>query len=464
MNKNLKIAIAVIIVIIMLISAILVIILNKTRDNTNENLIIEEGEEETPFDIYKEEINKVKAVTVRNDFFLVKKCIVTFYNNYLSYCNSKNDYEKVYNLLDKEYIDMFNITENNLIGEFGSYKKIDIDITNMYVIAIENNKKIYFAYGYIIDNIDSEVTDLAIEIRIDNKNNTFSVLPYKYLKEKGYLNIKEDSILEFNMEDIQNKTYNVMQTSYKDDESYVVELFETYINRNLYNPDLAYDNLEPEYAQKKFGNMQNYEAFIEKNRDLYLSYDMRNAKKYEDFENMDEYMLYLATFQQISLESYKKTTNSQYTQYVCIDNLGNYYIFRENAVMQYTVILDTYTIDLPEFVAEYEKASEEDRVLMNIQKFFEAIEDKDYDYAYDKLDATFKLNNFATLESFENYVNENFFEENTLSAGKAEKQGDVYLYNVTIDDGTGKNNNSKTTSFVMRLGEGTDFVMSFGAE
>ena len=65
MNKNLKIAIAVIIVIIMLISAILVIILNKTRDNTNENLIIEEGEEETPFDIYKEEINKVKAVTVR---------------------------------------------------------------------------------------------------------------------------------------------------------------------------------------------------------------------------------------------------------------------------------------------------------------------------------------------------------------------------------------------------------------
>ena len=239
-------------------------------------------------------------------------------------------------------------------------------------------------------------------------------------------------------------------------------MFKDYIQNALYSPQDSYNSLNPEYREKKFGNFQSFQLFLDENRSVYESYDMRNAKKYEDFNNMEEYMLYLTTFQQIKLESYEKTMNNQYTQYVCIDNLGNYYIFRETAAMQYTVILDTYTIDLPEFVEQYEKASEEDKVLMNIQKFFDAIEDKDYDYAYDKLDATFKSNNFATLESFENYVEQNFFEENTLSAGKAEKQGDVYLYNVTINDGTSNSNNSKTTSFVMRLGEGTDFVMSFG--
>lgn len=101
---------------------------------------------------------------------------------------------------------------------------------------------------------------------------------------------------------------------------------------------------------------------------------------------------------------------------------------------------------------------------MNIQRFFYAIEDEDYRYAYNKLDETFKTNNFATLEEFENYAKTNFFKRNTLSAGKAEKQGNIYLYNITIKDASEESNKERTTSFVMRLGEETDFVMSFGVE
>lgn len=50
--------------------------------------------------------------------------------------------------------------------------------------------------------------------------------------------------------------------------------------------------------------------------------------------------------------------------------------------MNFTVILDTYTIDLPEFTEKYTKASDEEKVLLNIQKGFTAINDKDYRYVY----------------------------------------------------------------------------------
>ena len=129
--------------------------------------------------------------------------------------------------------------------------------------------------------------------------------------------------------------------------------------------------------------------------------------------------------------------------------------------MQYAVILDTYTIDLPEFKEKYTNATAEQKVLLNIQKFFEAINNKDYKYAYHKLDNTFKANNFTGLEQFENYIKTNFFEQNKLAANEAEIQGDNYLYKITISDATSQDKNTVTKTFVMQLKEGTDFVMSF---
>ena len=128
--------------------------------------------------------------------------------------------------------------------------------------------------------------------------------------------------------------------------------------------------------------------------------------------------------------------------------------------MNFAVILDTYTIDLPEFTEKYTKASDEEKVLLNIQKCFTAINDKDYRYVYNKLDNTFKANNFKTLADFEKYINANFFEKNKISASNARKQSEVYLYDIKISniDGT----SSITKTFVMQLKENTDFVMSFG--
>lgn len=130
-------------------------------------------------------------------------------------------------------------------------------------------------------------------------------------------------------------------------------------------------------------------------------------------------------------------------------------------MLDYTILLDTYTIDLPEFTEKYRNSTDEQKVLLNIQKFFEAINHQDYSYAYSKLDETFKNNNFKTIAEFETYMKKNFFSKSKLAAGKVEKQGNTYLYDINMSDATGKDANTKKKSFVMQLKEGTDFVMSF---
>ena len=66
-----------------------------------------------------------------------------------------------------------------------------------------------------------------------------------------------------------------------------------------------------------------------------------------------------------------------------------------------------------------------------------------------------------TEADFEKYVKTNFFESNNAKSSNGKKQGDLYTYEVTITDKTEKNTKTVKKTFVMRLNEGTDFVMSF---
>ena len=105
-------------------------------------------------------------------------------------------------------------------------------LQKIYGMALESNQHIYFAYGYCRDTSSSQIADLAIAIRIDNSNQTFSVLPYEYLQKNNYLNVTEQSKIEINKtEKIENKTYNVYENKYQSEEDYVTKLFENYMNR-----------------------------------------------------------------------------------------------------------------------------------------------------------------------------------------------------------------------------------------
>ena len=136
---------------------------------------------------------------------------------------------------------------------------------------------------------------------------------------------------------------------------------------------------------------------------------------------------------------------------------GKYYIFMEEEVGKYSVVLDTYTIDLPEFIEKYNSANEKTKVGLNIQKVFDAINNEDYEYVYNKLDNTFKQTNFKTVQELKNYVIQNFSGKQ-LKYGECQQQGSLYIFDITITEGTKQ---EVSFSVVMQLKEGTDFVMSF---
>ena len=97
---------------------------------------------------------------------------------------------------------------------------------------------------------------------------------------------------------------------------------------------------------------------------------------------------------------------------------------------------------------------------MNIQKVFDALNDKDYKYAYSKLADSFKSNYFPTLESFETYAKKTFGTGNSVKYNRFIETANYCTFEISI----GKNKNAITKTIIMKLEEGTDFVMSFNVD
>ena len=179
----------------------------------------------------------------------------------------------------------------------------------------------------------------------------------------------------------------------------------------------------------------------------------------EDYEDINEYVMMQSN---IKMQRYDVNKKDGYTQYICVDSLGNYYIFNATSAMKYSAILDTYTVDISEFIEKYNSSNTQEKVVLNLNKFMMAINDKDYKYAYSILADSFKKANFPTLESFETYAKQNFFDINEFEYEKYGSEGDTYYtYAVTIKDASGADTNTKSRTFIMQLNEGTNFVLSF---
>ena len=125
-------------------------------------------------------------------------------------------------------------------------------------------------------------------------------------------------------------------------------------------------------------------------------------------------------------------------------------------------MLDTYTLDIPEFVTKYKSSNPQEKVILNINKFMLAINDKDYKYAYSILADSFKEKNFKTQQDFENYVKTKFFEKNEFSYQKFGNEANTYYtYVVKITDASKKSNQEITKTFIVLLEKETDFKLSF---
>lgn len=396
---------------------------------------------------------ELKEVDNKNNFYMVKSCINKFYTYYTAMYNSQEDNyiiddkakasikklqeqnaNKIYNMLDTEYIKTNEITKQNILTKLEKQNVSSITITNMYVSQRTENIYIYIVKGKLREKVTNKITDFSIMLKMDSENRTFTILLQDYIKEH-YSDVKVgekfDIAITKNIEKNEDNTYDYITVS---DETYVTDLFNQYKEQLLYNPDLAYENLDNEYKVKRFGDIEKFKT-----------YTKENTKKHVIMQ----------------IDKYQKIDKDATIEYICVDQKGNYYIFKENAIMKYSVILDTYTLDSDEFIEKYNQSLEEEKVLLNIQKIFDAINLKDYTYAYKKLDQTFKDTYFKTEEEFKKYIEENWYQENKVNYGKCEKNQETYIYDISIKNIENEDEKEINKKIVMQLKEGTDFVYSF---
>ena len=399
-------------------------------------------------DIEVEVISTLEEVNTRNNFYIAKSCVEKFYQYLMNPSNSgefivdvegeeeelNTRKQAILDILDPRYIQYKNITQDNLFEQIQTIEDSTVSIENMYVSEKDRNMAAYIVLGSLRNNMTNEKTDFEILVEVDMLNRTFNIIMQDYIEEHiGSINIGQELPLEVGTS-IEKNTYNTFSYQNVSEETYITDIFNDFKSNMMYDHEKAFTDLNEDYKNKRFTNYEEFNTYAQNNaRD---SLEMR-------------------------LERYQITNRDGYTQYTCIDQNNNYYIFYVTGIMQYTVILDTYTLDLPEFIEEYNNATDAEKVILNIQKVFEAINDGDYRYAYNKLDETFKQSNFPTLESFEQYMEDTFYEKNNIGYTTYQTSGNLHIYEIQATDANNTESVPVTKNFIMQLLDGTNFVMSF---
>ena len=148
------------------------------------------------------------------------------------------------------------------------------------------------------------------------------------------------------------------------------------------------------------------------------------------------------------------------TEYICQDQYKHSYIFKVSAVMQFKVKLDTYTIESEETKQRYQAANERRKVEMNVDKWIQMLNHRDYKAAYNVLDEGFKAQYFQDLNSFEEYIRNKFPYYYGINLSDFSNEAGFYIQKILMTDITAKIKMTIPETIIMKLTE-EGFIMSF---
>lgn len=428
MNKiKVSIIVLVVILIIVLVAAAAIIfsIIRYDEENYGEDYV------EQPLN------TNIQEVTSSTYFFIVEDTVQTYCKYiYSEYEGTNLDtivdgisseaYKRnaLISVLDKSYITENNITNENVfdyVDDLSGYTTFQAD--RMKFLE-GRNVNTYIVEGRLFNNMQLIGTRIYM-INLDNTNMSFSIKPMEGNFEDIIEIIRDDSQIESN-------SYNRFEYVVTSEETLITKYFSRYKTEIIGNIENAYSLLDAEYRDLRFDSIDEFSEYIS-NKQIQYAY----------------------------ISQYQKNEYDGYTQYICLDQNNNYYIINATGLMEYTVMLDTYTVDLPQFIEEYNNANDAEKAGMNLEKVFTAVNNGDYEYVYNKLDSTFKQNNFPTLESFETYMSETFYDNNTVEYSNYQNNAGLHMYDVSVTNTDDANSSAVTKTFIMQLLDGTDFVMSF---
>ena len=329
-------------------------------------------------------------------------------------------------MLDDEYKKAMNNNDANIINFAKKYNNYQSIIDKIYIYDKSAKIDIYIVYAFIGNE------EFNLIIKTDSEDNTFSIFLNDYFKKYNYnenMKIEDINISEASIEENEYNKFSYTNISDKQMAQYYLN---NYMKLVRTNPSLAYNLLDEQYKESKFKTYDKFVNYTQEKKDML-----------------------------ITLKEYKIINDKEYTIYICKDQYDFVYIFKEKSLMNYTVQLDDYTIENKELVEEYNKLRQVDKGAKNVEKFFEMINMKDYQNAYTKLDNTFKNNNFATLQKFEEFIKQQTYNYNSINIESyAMIDSDLYTYTVKIRN-VENSNEQRTYKLIIKLLEGTDFKMSF---
>ena len=434
--------IIIILIVILLILGTVLAILLISKKNTEYGSVNAQADLS---DIINQQITEVTDI---NNYYIVKNYINRYYL-YLTKTSNENvitaepitteeqesiNKQAVYSMLDITYINSTSLTVDNIFNNIEQIDESTVIIDKMYFAPMTTNMSIYLVSGKTIAEATSEEKEFKIIVKMDMANKTLSLILGEMAEEIFDTNSLGDTLNIDTETTIEPNDYNQYEYNNISTDEYITDMFNEYKTYLISYREEAYSRLDNEYSSKKFANFEEFNEFV--------------AHKIKS--------IVIAKADKVRTTQY-----GNYTQYIINDQYGNSYIFRENAVMDFDVILDVYTVEIPELTEQYNNSTDAEKVLMNIQKVFYAINDGDYNYVYNKLDNTFKQNNFPTLESFETYMKSNFYENNSIGYSNYRTSGNLHIYDISITDADNEASTTVTKNFIMQLLDGTDFVMSF---
>lgn len=438
--KKIKLIVILLITLLIITAIIIGSILIIQKDNN-----INQNSGEIGDVLEDEDTTKIKNVSESDKFFTALACI----NNYFSQLNNNssnyygrdenNNFTKIVsddeinenrlNLLSSKYIQENNITKNNFSKKIQTYSE-DVSVVALEMKVVESETmESYAVHGVLLTTDNKYIKDIYMIVDIDLGNKTFAITPVDNCSSI------DDIDLKYNDTRIENNGSNQYTRAIVSNEELAKRYLVIYKRLAIAKPDILYNYIDKEYRDIKFGTYDKFLEYIQKNMN-----QIKNiyTKKYIINDDVEDYI----------------------REIIIKDQYDNVYIIDEKNIMDISIRYDEYTVLKDIKLKQYNSGDEKEKVGMNIERVFQAINYKDYEYVYNRLNTTFRNNKFPNIEILKQFINTRFFDKNEIGESTISKEGDVYQVGITIKDANNANNKSNLTIMV-RLLEETGFEISF---
>ena len=174
--------------------------------------------------------------------------------------------DKINDSLAKNYLEEKEVTEitmQNYTEYINDLKNDSLVIDNMYYYEKTSAINIFIVYGHLKNNFEEKFDVIVVT---DSENSVFEIYPQDYMEKYQYMNLKEGDVIDIQIGDIVKKEYNTFNYSNISNEQVAQDYFNEFKQLMQNDSAEAYELLDEEYRNKRFGSLEAFQTYLNNNR------------------------------------------------------------------------------------------------------------------------------------------------------------------------------------------------------